>query len=135
MINKKTAATVLLWGAVITAALFLAAYAHGATTSTQKHGNSLGFVQYDANPYLYNAGSIIEVTNVDGNINLRFKPLGTFALYDEPILLCGLPVEKFEGIRDPMLLTYDRVSHHAVNGVGCHDLIRADNLLLKPGLR
>jgi hypothetical protein len=84
---------------------------------------------------MYNAGSIVEVANKDGNLNLRFKPLGTYSLYDESVLLCGLPVDKFQGIQDPMLLTYDRVSHHAVEGVGCHDLVRVDNVSLTPGLR
>jgi hypothetical protein len=86
-------------------------------------------VQYTENPYLYEAvQSLAEVTEVDGNMNLRVKPIGTYMLYDDNLLLCGLPTDAFQGIREPFLMTYERVSHTSVRGVGCHRLVRVDNI-------
>jgi hypothetical protein len=112
---------------VVTAILLLANSAHCSTTNPQT--NSLGVVQYTENPYLYEAvQSLAEVTEVDGNMNLRVKPIGTYMLYDDNILLCGLPTDAFQGIREPFLMTYERVSHTSVRGVGCHRLVRVDNI-------
>jgi hypothetical protein len=117
---------------VITILLFLANSAHCSTTKPQT--NSLGVVQYSINPYIYEAvQNIAEVTEIDGNMNLRVKPVGTYMLYDDIILLCGRPVEKFTGITEPFLMTYERVSHHMVRGVACHDLLRVDNIVPKEG--
>jgi hypothetical protein len=64
---------------------------------------------YTNNPLVYVAGSIATnqeaVTNVDGNLSIRMSPLGTYMLYDESILLCGLPIDKFQGITEPFVLT------------------------------
>jgi hypothetical protein len=117
---------------VITILLFLANSAHCSTTKPQT--NSLGVVQYSINPYIYEAvQNIAEVTEIDGNMNLRVKPVGTYMLYDDIILLCGRPVEKFTGITEPFLMTYERVSHRMVRGVACHELLRVDNIVQKEG--
>jgi hypothetical protein len=117
---------------VITILLFLANSAHCSTTKPQT--NSLGVVQYSINPYIYEAvQNIAEVTEIDGNMNLRVKPVGTYMLYDDIILLCGRPVEKFTGITEPFLMTYERQAHHMVRGVACHDLLRVDNIVPKEG--
>jgi hypothetical protein len=106
---------------------------HGTTTSSNK--NSLGTVQYDENPLMYVAATVSptegSIANVDGNLSLRLKPLGTYMLYDESLLLCGMPLEKFQGITEPFVLTYERVSHKSVQGVGCHVLVRADSIITK----
>ena len=113
---------------VITVLLLLANAAPCLTTKPQT--NSLGAVQYNINPYIYEAvQNIAEVTEIDGNMNLRVKPVGTYMLYDDIILLCGRPVEKFTGITEPFLMTYERVSHHMVRGVACHELLRVDNIV------
>jgi hypothetical protein len=115
---------------IITAMLLLANSAHCQPTTTKPQTNSLGVVQYSDNPYIYEAvQTIAEVTDVDGNLNLRVKPVGTYMLYEDIILLCGLPVEKFTGITEPFLMTYERVSHHMVRGVACHDLLRVDSIV------
>jgi hypothetical protein len=112
---------------VITILLFLANSAHCSTTKPQT--NSLGVVQYSINPYIYEAvQNIAEVTEIDGNMNLRVKPIGTYMLYDDNLLLCGLPTDAFQGIREPFLITYERVAHISVRGVGCHRLVRVDNI-------
>jgi hypothetical protein len=131
MMSRATATDwirVFSFAFVITILLFLANSAHCSTTKPQT--NSLGVVQYSINPYIYEAvQNIAEVTEIDGNMNLRVKPVGTYMLYDDIILLCGRPVEKFTGITEPFLMTYERVSHHMVRGVACHDLLRVDNIV------
>lgn len=100
---------------------------HCSTTSKQ-HPNNLGTVSYTESPLMYNVGSILDVANIDGNLNVRFSPLGTYSLYDEEILLCGFPSGMFEGVKEPFVLTYKRQASRIVNGVGCHELVRVDNV-------
>ena len=114
---------------VITAVLLLANAAH-CSTSGDKHPNSLGTLSYNDNPLMYEAvQTIAEVTEVDGNMNLRVKPVGTYMLYDDIVLLCGLPTEKFNGITEPFLMTYRRQSSHMVRGVACHDLLQVNSIV------
>jgi hypothetical protein len=116
---------------VITAVLLLANAAH-CSTAGDKHPNSLGTLSYNDNPLMYEAvQTIAEVTEVDGNMNLRVKPVGTYMLYDDIILLCGMPTEKFNGITEPFLMTYRRQASHMVRGVACHDLLRVDQIVPK----
>jgi hypothetical protein len=134
MIPKKAAAKALLtlFGCAALV-LLLNTLGHCATTSSRK--NSLGTVSYDANPYAYLAGSLTatsdSVTEVDGNLNLRINPLGTYLLYDESILLCGLPIAKFEGVQQPFVLTYERKGHRSVQGIACHELVSVNHLVEK----
>jgi len=118
---------IFFFAAVITSLLLLANAAHCSTTKPQT--NSLGIVQYNENPYIYEAvQTIAEVTEIDGNLNMRVKPVGTYMLYDDIVLLCELPTDAFQGIREPFLMTYERVAHISVRGVGCHRLVRVDNI-------
>ncbi len=116
--------------AVIAMLWALAAYSRAAVMT--KHENSLGVVQYTSNPLMYVAGSLAStsdaVANVDGNLNLRVKPLGTYMLYDESILFCGMPLEKFRGAGASFVLTYKRAASRSVRGIGCHELLRVDAL-------
>jgi hypothetical protein len=127
---------ILFAAAVITSVLLMANAAHCQPVTTKPQENSLGALQYDENPYLYEAvQTIAEVTEVDGNMNFRVNPIGTYMLYDDNILLCGLPTDDFNGIQEPFLMTYERVAHIGVHGVGCHRLIRVDNIVTKKGLK
>ena len=113
---------------VITAVLLLANAAHCSTGD--KHPNSLGTLSYNDNPLMYEAvQTIAEVTEVDGNLNMRVKPVGTYMLYDDIVLLCGLPTEKFNGITEPFLMTYERRAHHMAHGVACHDLLQVNSIV------
>ena len=115
---------------VITAVLLLANAAHCSTGD--KHPNSLGTLSYNDNPLMYEAvQTIAEVTEIDGNMNLRVKPVGTYMLYDDIVLLCGMPTEKFSGVTEPFLMTYRRQSSHMVQGVACHELLRVDQIVSK----
>jgi hypothetical protein len=123
---------VLFMTAVVTTVLLLANAAHCQPVTTKPQTNSLGVVQYNDNPLMYEAvQSLAEVTEIDGNMNLRVKPIGTYMLYDDIILLCGLPIEKFTGITEPFLMTYERRAHRMVRGVACHDLLRVDSIVPK----
>ena len=96
-------------------------------TSAPRHDNGLGAVIEYTNPFIYNFGKIVDAAIVrkDGRsaTNLRFQPYGTFELYTEQVLLCGPPsqdlIDKSNG---PLILTYRRTAHEAVDGVACHDL-------------
>ena len=122
----------LIGVALVAVVLLLSTYAHCATG--KKHDNSLGTVMYTTNPLTYLAGNLVTsqepISNVDGNLNLRISPLGTYMLYDESVLLCGLPMDKFQGITEPFVLVYERVARRTVQGVGCHVLV--DVRSLKP---
>jgi hypothetical protein len=135
MISKKKASWGLLSIIPIVVILFalLTALAHCATTSHKP--NSTGSLPYTANPLMYMAvEKLQEVTNVNGNLNLRVNPLGTYLLYDESVLLCGLDTRKFDGVGKSFLLTYEREAHRSVKGVGCHNLLRVDKIVMKSGL-
>jgi hypothetical protein len=123
---------IFLAASVITAVLLLANAAHCLPVTTKPQTNSLGTLSYNDNPLMYEAvRTIAEVTEVDGNMNLRVKPVGTYMLYDDIVLLCGMPVEKFSGVTEPFLMTYERAAHHMVRGVACHELLRVDQIVSK----
>ena len=56
--------------------------------------------------------------------NLRFQPYGTFNLYTEQVLLCDVPTDELiaRAGKGPIVLTYKRQAHEAVDGIACHDL-------------
>ena len=104
------------------------------STTGNKHGSSLGVPMLQDNPLMYTAGSLAEqdsVTTVDGNLNLRIHPLGTYMLFDQSVLLCGMPTDKFKGVTQPFVLVYERQAHRAVRGIGCHELVEAYSLVTK----
>ena len=115
----------MLAGIILTVLLSLTA--HGEQPSGRRHDNSLGVVIEYTNPFMYNFGKIVDASIVRTKnrtaTNLRFQPYGTFELYTEQVLLCGLPsqdlINKAGG---PIVLTYRRQAHEAVDGVACHDL-------------
>jgi hypothetical protein len=94
--------------------------------------NSVGSTSYTVNPNVYLAvDDIAGANDVDGNLNLRVHPRGTYMLYEDTVLICGHPREAFEGIGIPFLLTYKRQASHSVRGVGCHDLVDVSNIVSK----
>lgn len=128
--NAARAILIIFWCFLVVCVLSVSS--HCATTSSK---NSLGVVTYTSNPLMYVAGKILDAKSVEGNLNLRVSPLGTYSLYDESILFCGMPIDKFEGVTEPAVLTYERVAHRAVNGVGCHRLVRADSMAVTKELK
>jgi hypothetical protein len=94
--------------------------------------NSIGSTSYTVNPNVYLAvDGIAGENDVDGNLNLRVHPRGTYMLYEDTVLICGHPREAFEGIGIPFLLTYRRQASRSVRGVGCHDLVDVSNIISK----
>jgi hypothetical protein len=120
----------MLWMAIVMFVyIAIGKLAHGEVSEGQ-HRNTFGALTYTVNPYMYEAvAEVIEATNVDDNLNLRIKPIGTYMLFDEQLLICGLPVDRFRGMEYPYLITVERVSHHSVGGVGCHDLVRVNEIV------
>jgi hypothetical protein len=120
---------VFFWGAVISLGLLLAQLAHGSTKEQKTCWLPEGCViQYQDNPFTYKVGSWSLVGVVDKNIVLRVQPLATYSLFTEDILFCGQP-DLFEGKKNPLVLTYKTRASHAVQGIGCHDLIRVDEMV------
>jgi hypothetical protein len=104
----------------------------GHTTEATAGHNSIGSTSYTVNPNVYLAvDDIAGANDVDGNLNLRVHPRGTYMLYEDTVLICGHPREAFEGIGIPFLLTYKRQASHSVRGVGCHDLVDVSNIVSK----
>jgi hypothetical protein len=110
----------------------LAKTAHCATTSSVKHGNSLGVVIDFTNPNRYVEGQVQAVAYVGTGdhkgLVLRIQPRGTFSLFTEDLLFCGEPVDLFIGKTNPMVLTYENVAHTSVEGIGCHILKSVDEV-------
>lgn len=117
-----------LVGLTLLVLVFMAGRAHCTTTS--QRSNSIGATTYNTNPYTYlPVDNVIEVTNVDGNLNFRVHPVGTYMLFDQNVLFCGLSTEeKFTGANYPFLMTYETAAHRTVRGVACHNLLRIDNI-------
>ena len=67
---------------------------------------------------------------MDDAVVVRIQPLATYNLFTEDILLCDKKklAEMFEGKHNPLLLTYKTKASRMVHGIGCHDLVRADEL-------
>jgi hypothetical protein len=124
--KKRTKVLIIL--ALLT--LAFVSVVHCAVTT--RHENSLGVPMYTSNPLMYVAGSLATnqdaVSNIDGNLNIRISPLGTYMLYDESVLFCGLPMDKFQGVTEPFVIAYERVARKTVQGVGCHELIAVHSL-------
>jgi hypothetical protein len=85
---------------------------------------------YTVNPYIYEAGAIADYTIIDGGqgLNLRVKPMATYMLFYDNLLLCGVPADKINGHENPMVLVYRRVSSRMISGIGCHDLIEVRSI-------
>lgn len=121
----------VLYTWIVLVLLFLAMVLCGITlgraATTSKQHNSLGAITYQTNPYEYIViDKVLDVQNIDGNLNLRVHPIWTYMLFDQTILFCGLPVDKFRGIAEPFAVTYERQAHRSVQGIGCHDILKVD---------
>ena len=121
--------TIFGLAAIITLILLLTAgYGHAMTTNSRNNG--LGVIMYSQNPYIYEAGSIIDysVIGESEGLSIRVKPLATYMLFDENILFCGVPADKINGHENPMVLVYERVDRRMVDGVGCHELVEVRSI-------
>lgn len=110
--------------------LLVLLYTGLAEAAISKHSNSLGTISYESNPYRYIAGSITTGFDIDDGkgMVLRIQPMATYNLFTEDLFFCGNPIDKLVDKHNPLVITYETTSHRAVRGVGCHELIRADEL-------
>ena len=84
---------------------------------------------YQDNPYTYKMGSVTSVAYVDGGLVVRLQPTATYTIFTEDILFCGeRPLDLFIGKRNPVVLTYETRAHKTVQGIGCHELKRVDEM-------
>jgi hypothetical protein len=86
--------------------------------------------QYVENPYTYKVGAITDASIIGDNegVVVRIQPLATYSIFTEDILLCGVPSDKFTGKNNPLVLTYKTRASRMVQGIGCHELVRVDNM-------
>ena len=82
------------------------------------------------NPYTYKVGSVAVSGMPDDAIVLRIQPLATFNLFTEDILICNRRdiTGMFEGKHNPLVLTYRTQASRLVQGIGCHTLVRVDEM-------
>lgn len=95
--------------------------------------NALGVLSYQINPYTYEAGAVLagyDIENGKGLI-LRVQPMGTYNVFSEDILFCGNPIGMLDGKHNPLVLTYKTVAHRTIRGVGCHELIKVNEIKLE----
>lgn len=131
--DKADAAKAILFSAAITVFVLIIAALPSHCSTTKSHTNSLGTVQYQSNPMSYIAGAVVSASYVGSRdnygVDVRVQPIGTYGLYTEELLLCGSDaVELFMNKTNPMVLIYETKSHHAIEGVGCHELKNALSL-------
>ena len=98
--------------------------------TTKPQTNALGAVVPQDNPFTYKVGKVIGVGTPDNAVVLRVQPLATYSLYTEDILFCDRKkvVSMFVGKRNPFILTYKTQASRLVQGVGCHYLVRVDEM-------
>ena len=119
-----------LFGLAALITLFVLAVSTFGHDTTTQHRNSLGVPMYTVNPYIYEAGEIVDYAIVEKGegLSIRVKPLATYLLFDDNLLLCGVPADKINGHENPMVLVYERVAHKMVDGVGCHELVEVRSI-------
>jgi len=119
--------------------LLFSAFVLGDVTATVKKSDTTCWLpegcvtQYNENPFTYKPGIVSVSGLVDDAVVLRIQPLATYALFTEDILLCDRAkvAQIFEGKHNPLLLTYKTKASRIVQGLGCHELVRADELVTK----
>src|SRR5208337_2609762 len=99
-------------------------------TTSQKHSNSIGTVSYQKNPYTYLSGAVTEVFDIENRKGLvvRVQPTATYSLFTEDVLLCNSPIEMLQGKTNPMVLTYETRAHKTIQDIGCHVLVRVEEI-------
>ncbi len=112
--------------AILIIILFWASSGH-CTTSGNNRPNSLGIEQYYTNPneYLFAVpidGTLLHNEKDQRFTSIRFQPFNTMSLYDETVLFCGDVLGDFTSKKGPLVITYDRIAHKALKGIGCHEL-------------
>ena len=102
--------------------LLLCLVATGHCTTTAKHSNSLGALQYTENPLQYLEAAVVSgVVHSEGKQEytaIRFQPTGTYILYTEDITFCGDEADTFNGKRGVIVVAFSKLQHHR----DCFDL-------------
>lgn len=125
MVSKPFAVKSLLILFVFAVLTLVLLVVSGHCTTTSRT-NSLGILQYQGNPNSYVAGAVLNIAFAgeprNYGVAVRVQPTGTYTLFTEEYFFCGDPSELFAGKRGPIVLVYETVVHHTVEGIGCHEL-------------
>lgn len=133
--NVNRLIDICCWGLMISGVVLLL-LAGGHCSTTPKKNNTTCWLpegcvtQYQDNPYTYKVGAVSVSGYPDDAITLRIQPLATYGLFTEDVLICDRAKigAMFEGKHNPIVLTYKTKASHLVQGVGCHELIRVDEM-------
>jgi hypothetical protein len=136
MIDKKFAVRTILYSIAFLLILgYLACTTIGHASVPKKSDTTCWLpegcvTQYTENPYTYKVGNVSAVGFVDKSITLRLQPLATYGLFSEDILFCDQKevATLFAEKHNPVVLTYKTKASRLIQGVGCHDLVRVDEM-------
>ena len=100
----------------------------GHASTTKARPNSLGVDQVYENNNGYLLALPVEATRVGDDVNIRYQPYNTPALYDESLLFCGDVSAYFHNSdgspkRGVLVIVYDKVGHHMYSGMACHEIV------------
>ena len=121
-----------LWLALgaLSALLVLAQMSYGATSAPSR-SNSLEAYIPDDNTNVYTYGVIVDTASIEDRfLNITVQPAYTPELHKEQVLICGSSFEwaKIDhlNLHSPMVMTYERIAHRTVHGIGCHNIVSVD---------
>ena len=85
----------------------------------------------DDNPNVYTYGVVVDTASIeDRDLNITVQPSYTPELHKEQILICGPSFERAKidhlNLHSPMVMTYERIAHRTVHGIGCHNIVSVD---------
>jgi len=133
MINKQRAAfwvtTVLIAAAALGFVFAAVMLAQGEKSQTCWLPEGC-VAQYTENPYTYKVGTVSAAGIPEDAVVLRIQPLATYSLFTEDILFChrSAIAPMFEEKHNPLVLTYRTQATRIIDGVGCHTLVRVDEM-------
>jgi hypothetical protein len=116
--------------------IVLALVAIGRCATNPKKSNTTCWLpegcvtQFTENPYTYKVGALTNASIIGDNegVVVRIQPLATYSLFTEDLLLCGVPADMFLNKGNPLVLTYKTKASKTVQGIGCHELVRVDEM-------
>ncbi len=122
---KKVVASLIAFALtfLILAAVLIAT---GHTSPTKARPNTLGVSEVYTNPYTYLVALPMDGQVLEGKYtNIRFAPYAAADFYDVSILFCGNIVERFDGKKGILAVTYRTQASRTYKGIACHDFVSA----------
>jgi hypothetical protein len=124
---KRSAAGFIIIIALLLFVAVVVQFSHGSVTPLQPSRPSPIF---DSNPQsIVIRGSIIKasiVGDTDEYTEVWFQPYHTALLYKKAVLFCSY-LREVNALTNPVIFRYEAIAHHMYQGVGCHDLRKAEH--------